>query len=493
MPLAFLRLIHHLDHHSEDTPGQQTEKVITMASVHKDGKGWKISYVDPDGNRRSMRPGKVNKTTANQIAHHVQSMVAAKASGGTIELTTAKWLGDIGDGLHKKLANAKLVDSREPVEPEPEAEKKSLAEALAYHIQRGRTSKGRTASSGTILKWQATAKHLNDFFGDRAIDTITVEDAEQFRDWLGEKTIKRTGKPYSENNIRSVIASAKMFFNAAKRRKWVTDSAFENEVSGTQENKERSVHVNRETAELILKACPDTQWKLMFALWRLAALRKMEIFALRWEHVLWDECLMVVPSSKTAHHTGCEERIVPIAEILPYLEAAFNEASEGTQRVITRYDESNSNLDKPFRQIVLNAGVTPWAKAFQNLRASCETAWLDWVGPNGERNSAHVVASWVGHSIKVQNKHYAQVDRHHFKQFNSAVLKSGNTGGNKDPRNDENTSEVATVVATSNPSKNADSQRFYYSNGYGKVTRPGLEANFAPLELRWFDVDKSLQ
>jgi hypothetical protein len=25
------------------------------------------------------------------------------------------------------------------------------------------------------------------------------------------------------------------------------------------------------------------------------------------------------------------------------------------------------------------------------------------------------------------------------------------------------------------------------------LTRPGLEANFAPLELRWFDVDKSLQ
>jgi len=106
---------------------------------------------------------------------------------------------------------------------------------------------------------------------------------------------------------------------------------------------------------------------------------------------------------------------------MPYLEQAFNDAPEGSQQVITRYTDANTNLDKPFKQIVLNAGLRTWPKPFQNLRASCETDWLDWVGPNGERNSAHVVASWIGHSIKVQNKHYAQVDRHHFEQFNNAV------------------------------------------------------------------------
>ena len=442
-----------------------------MASAHKDTKGWQICFIDPDGNRRSMRPGKVNKATANQVARHVDVLVAAKASRGTIERTTALWLGDIGDSLHVKLANAGLVEPREAIAITPEPEKKSLAEALKYHIQRGRTSKGKTAASGTIRKWKAAANHLNKFFGDRAIDSITVEDAEQFRDWLAAKTIKRTGKTYSENNIRSIIASAKMFFNAAKRRKWITDNAFENEVSGTQENKERSVHVNRATSQLILNACPDTQWKLMFVLWRFAGLRKMEIFDLRWEHVLWDERLMVVPSSKTAHHTGCEERIVPIAEILPYLEAAFDEAAEGTQRVITRYSESNSNLDKPFRQIVVNAGVKPWPKAFQNLRASCETDWLDWVGPNGERNSAHVVASWVGHSIKVQNKHYAQVDRHHFDQFNCGVVTQVVTNTTEVSRNGENDEPEPETISSIFTGSSSD----FASLPDERVTRPGLE------------------
>ena len=65
--------------------------------------------------------------------------------------------------------------------------------------------------------------------------------------------------------------------------------------------------------------------------------------------------------------------------------------------------------------IVANAGLTPWPKLFQNLRSSCETQWLDSGLP------AHVVANWMGHSVKVQNDSYAQVDDHHFERFNQAV------------------------------------------------------------------------
>ncbi len=75
------------------------------------------------------------------------------------------------------------------------------------------------------------------------------------------------------------------------------------------------------------------------------------------------------------------------------------------------------NLAKPFEKIIEAAGLTVWPKLIQNLRASCETEWLDAGTP------AHVVAKWIGHSVKVQNDNYAQVDDHHFEQFNlRAVL-----------------------------------------------------------------------
>ena len=72
-----------------------------------------------------------------------------------------------------------------------------------------------------------------------------------------------------------------------------------------------------------------------------------------------------------------------------------------------------TNLAKPFEKIIEAAGLTVWPKLIQNLRASCETEWLDRGTP------AHVVAKWIGHSVKVQNDNYAQVDDHHFDQFNT--------------------------------------------------------------------------
>lgn len=393
-----------------------------MASVTKDDRGWRIRFYDPEGARRTIRPGRgTNKATAEQVGRHIDHLVVHIAAKGVLNRQTAEWLGEIATPLRAKLVAAGLAD---PNPEERHSDVRTVASVVDYHIDRGRTKDGRVAGKGTIKKWQAAAKHLKDFFKKKPVEELTAEDAERFRDWLSCKTIKSTGKVWSENNVRSVMSSTKMFFNAAKRRKWVVDNPFENEVSGTQENKDRSFHVNQQLASKVLASCPDTQWRLMFSLWRFTGLRKMEIFGLRWEHVLWDKRMLVVPSNKTAHLQGREERVVPIAEIQPVLEEAFHQAEEGTQNIITRYHRSNSNLDKPFRKILQNGGVTPWPKLFQNLRASCETDWLSWVGPNGERNAAHVVASWVGHSIKVQNKHYAQVDEHHFENFNGAVMKN---------------------------------------------------------------------
>ena len=69
----------------------------------------------------------------------------------------------------------------------------------------------------------------------------------------------------------------------------------------------------------------------------------------------------------------------------------------------------------PFLKIIEAAGLQPWPKLIQNLRASCENDWLDSGMP------AHVVARWIGHTVKVQNDHYVKVDDHHFDRFNEQV------------------------------------------------------------------------
>ena len=49
------------------------------------------------------------------------------------------------------------------------------------------------------------------------------------------------------------------------------------------------------------------------------------------------------------------------------------------------------------------AGLSPWQKLFQNMRASAENDLVEDGYPE------HVVGSWIGHTTKVQQKHYLRV------------------------------------------------------------------------------------
>ena len=120
---------------------------------------------------------------------------------------------------------------------------------------------------------------------------------------------------------------------------------------------------------------------------------------------------MRVPSPKTEHHEGKAERIIPLfPELRPHLEAAFDEAPEGTEYVVSRYrnvGKAGTNLRTQFLRILNRAGLTPWPKLFHNLRASRETELA------GE-HPLHVVCQWIGNSQLIAAKHYLTVGENDF-------------------------------------------------------------------------------
>jgi integrase len=368
-----------------------------MASVGKDSKGYRVRFVMPDGTNKTIRFSGFKKSTVEEFARHIEELVSAKGSASAIDRRTSNWLSIVGQNVYDKLANAGLVEPRAS---------SLLTEFMAEYLKDAKTADGRPAAANTLKKWRQAEKVLNEFFGNRNLRDISHDDAVKFRRWLDEKTLGENGK-------RTHISVAKMFLNAAKRRKLVYENPFEFQKASLVLDRSRDFFLTRANANKIMDACPDNQWRLIVALWRFAGLRKMEIFQLRWENILWDQGRMLVTIPKTKHHEGKGSRFVPIGDILPWLEKAFDEASDGSQRVITRFTDSNVNLAKPFEKIIEAAGLTIWPKLIQNLRASCETDWLD------AGNPAHVVAKWIGHSVKVQNDNYAQVDDHHFDQFNA--------------------------------------------------------------------------
>jgi integrase len=167
--------------------------------------------------------------------------------------------------------------------------------------------------------------------------------------------------------------------------------------------------VSREDAQKVLAACPDVQWKLLFALSRYGGLRcPSEHLMLRWADVDWEKNRMLVHSPKTERHDGGDCRFVPLfPELRPYLLDAFSQAEEGAEHVINRCRDSRTNLRTQMERIIKRAGVAPWPKLFHNLRSTRQTELT-------EKFPSHVVCAWLGNSRAVAQDHYLQVTDAHF-------------------------------------------------------------------------------
>ncbi len=74
-----------------------------------------------------------------------------------------------------------------------------------------------------------------------------------------------------------------------------------------------------------------------------------------------------------------------------------------------RSGQRNANLRTQFERILKRAGIEPWERLFQNLRASSETELAN-------EYPLHVVTAWLGNTEKVASKHYLQVTDAHFEQ-----------------------------------------------------------------------------
>jgi integrase len=365
--------------------------LMTHKTGPKAGKRYIIFY---RGNEREMiYLGGGPRQTAETVKLRVEYLLAAVTRGAPVDPDTARWLGDIDDELHGKLARVGLVEPRVTKE---QADAATLGPFLDAFIARKHGSKPRTRKN---LK--QTRDWLIDYFKeDKPLTDITAGDGDEWRAWLATQGRKK-GVKLGKNTIRRHCGRARQFFTAAKKKKLIVENPFtEMKDCGVKANRERDYFVTRDEAAKVLEACPNSQLKLMFALSRFGGLRyPSEHLALKWSDIDWERNRMTVRSPKTEHHDGKESRIIPIfPELLPHLEAAFDEAKEGTENVIANRGVRNDKMTS----IIRGAGLKPWPKLFHNLRATRETELA-------AEFPMHVVCDWIGNSPKVAAEHYLRV------------------------------------------------------------------------------------
>ncbi len=133
----------------------------------------------------------------------------------------------------------------------------------------------------------------------------------------------------------------------------------------------------------------------MIAFARYAGMRSHETRMQRWEDIDIANARMIVRSQKTP-----PTRVCPIfPELMPHIRRAREMAPPGAEFVQTRYSVS-ANIGTTFTKIIERAGLVPWEKLFQNLRASRETELM-------AAYPVKDVSAWLGNSAPVAMKHYA--------------------------------------------------------------------------------------
>ena len=370
-----------------------------MASLIRKSNRWSLQFrMRPNEDRRTIALGDVAEDQAETIKTRVEALVQAIRADRPPDVATSKWVAKLHDDLHAKLAAAGLVVSR--IDPEEGPRIPTLARFLDAFIEKRTDVKASTA-----IVYGHTRRCLVEFFGaTRPLDRITLGESEDFRRWLADD------QKLADNTVRRRCGMAKQFFRAALRRRLIAENPFGDMANcGIRENRSREYFITRDQAAAVLEACPDAQWRLLFALSRYGGLRcPSEHMGLRWGDVDWDRSRMTITSPKTEHHEGKASRVIPIfPELRPYLEAVWDQAEPGTFWVITRYRDKNANLRTQLERIIRKAGLEPWPKLFQNLRSTRETELA-------ETYPLHVVCAWIGNSQAVARKHYLQVTDEHF-------------------------------------------------------------------------------
>jgi len=366
---------------------------------------YRILFVHPvDGRRATIWLGKVSKREAESIKVRVEALVTAKIHGHSPDDDTARWVAKISKPLARKLSSkgVRLIESRESAKIDPDT---LLGAFLLRYIDKRQADT--KASSRTV--YQRTRKHLVKFFGaEKPLASITAGDAADFRRYLIGLKDDAGAPQLADNTIRRTCGFARQFFTDAVERKLITENPFSAKsiAVAVRGNSERFRFISREDTQKVLDACPDAQTRLVFALARFGGLRTpSETLALQWSDVDWSAKKMTVRAPKTEHHEGKGARVVPIfPELLPYLREAFDPDSV---KVITIAGDATKNFRTRFTRYIERAGLTPWPKLFQNLRATRQTELED-------SFPSHVVCAWLGNSQQVAKKHYLNVTEDHF-------------------------------------------------------------------------------
>jgi len=385
-----------------------------MASISNDPDGRRrILFVAPDESRKTVRLGKCDRKSAESICRHVEAILAAKIAGQPVPRDTSAWLANIGPALHDKLATVGLV---EPLQ------RLTVGDFLTIWLD-GKKAMGHKPTS--LRAWGQTVAGLVEQFGSRPLASLAHADGETFRAAMQGRELRAT-------TIHKRLGHARQMLEDAVRLGHVSANPWKHVKQRGGDPSERRAYVPIADTVRVIEHCPNVIWKLLVALARFGGLRvPSEAFSLTWGDVDWERGRLSVPSPKT-EHLGKPHRVIPLFPLLrPHLEAAFEQAPEGSVYVLSETWRERAkgddgwggvNVRTTFAKIVRRAGVEPWPRLWHSLRASCESDLA-------QSFPLATVTKWLGNTPSVALRHYVDPTEVAFDRALKWTPKSGAESG----------------------------------------------------------------
>ena len=266
--------------------------------------------------------------------------------------------------------------------------------------------------STTLVEHDVALRYLIEHCGElHGLDTIGEIEAATFLDALAAGRLANARKPgaqhydLGEQSVRKHTRTLRAVWAWAHHHGMVATNPFAAFHSRPLPT-EPGHHVTIAELDALLKVAPSDGWRCMFALCRLAGLRRDEARTLPWsgrvrdhrgEHrtvgIDWDTKRLHIVSTKNQRY-----RVVPM---VPGLESlllvVFAQADDGATSITGL---SPHNLTRKAQEFARAAGLEPWPKFYQSMRASRENDWK----LAGFAEATY--AKWLGHSEAVSRQHY---------------------------------------------------------------------------------------
>ncbi len=425
-----------------------------MASIIWERNGTcRMEFTLGDERKRVRLEGKPGKGAATEFKGHLENLITAYKNAVSPAPKTQAWIADLSEEMHGRIAKHGLLTPHQDQDQQEAATLGKLIDEI---------TKLADVKPNTLITYAMSRRFLVEFFGeDKPLADIGPKEAEQFRASL------KTEKKLAEATIAKRIKHGRQWFKRAIDWGLVSRNPFAGVKIGSMANSDREHFIDRATADKVMAACPNLEWKLIFALSRYGGLRcPSEHLALRREDVDFEHGRLWVRSSKTEGHEGGEGRHVPIfPELRDLLAERFKDTLAGSELAIAGHGDkvhgslTSCNLRTQFQRILKAAGVKAWPRLFHNLRATRQTELC-------ERFPVHVVCDWLGNSPTIAKSHYLQTTDAHFALALAPVrvVLQGENAAHQQVTNDaktcqeENTPDENTTKTPENP-QNQDTAR----------------------------------